>query len=91
MDHARKCCSRRLVGKGAEESILQLQFQGIGEQITPESVVPRDWLAKEPRNPLCSFSSKGLVSGSRQKVLFQVIGWQRSREIHFAGSVPRDW
>ena len=37
------------------------------------------------------FSSKGLVSASRQEVLFQVTEWQRSRGIHFAGSVPGDW
>ena len=29
-------------------------------------------MAKEPRNPICRFSSKGLVSASRQEVLFQV-------------------
>ena len=37
------------------------------------------------------FSSKELVSASRQEALFQVTEWQRSRGIHFAGSVPRDW
>ena len=42
-------------------------------------------VAKEPRNPFCRFSSKGLVSPSRQEVLFQMVEWQRSRGIHFAG------
>ena len=48
-------------------------------------------MAKGAEDPLCRFSSKGLVSASRQEVLFQVTEWQRSRGIHFAGSVPRDW
>ena len=34
-------------------------------------------MAKEPRNPLCRFSSEGLVSASRQEVLFQVTEWQK--------------
>ena len=45
-------------------------------------------MAKEPRNPFCS-CSKGLVNASRQEVLFQVAEWQRSRGIHFAGSVSK--
>ena len=77
--------------KEPRHPLCRFMFQGIGERITPGSVVPGDGMAKEPRNPLCRFSSKGLVSASRQEVLFQVIEWQRSRGIHFTGSVPRDW
>ena len=55
----------------------KVQFQGIGDLIAPGRVVPGDSMAKKSRNPFCRFSSKRLVSASRQEVLFQVTERQK--------------